>query len=684
MLKLKKLSFLVLFLCLMMVFVPASKAAEITTYDDTNQHYFTTTENVETELYGVTWNKITGKTSLSEQYINMFSMKTDGVSSKLVVWSPQYQNWRNNRAKLSVLAANYEKKHPGWKVVAGINADQYIMSYGTETITKGQDFYEWQPYYPLIIDGERRFPYTMTATSSNAIAFTNDGSANGFIDVNGVKGLFLEIIDENGIILSKHAVEGVNNSPSANGTTVWFSYFNQYQKYEPVAVNSSNNLYIVSNAEFAYMSNSRNYTYKGGWAIDSVFGRGTIDQVANSFTLKEGQFVIDSNDSELLSKLDTNVRVRVQYAYNNEALNNVEAASGYHSVQRLNGKDMAVSGSYNTGTYSRSVFGIKEDGTYVLMTADMTTNKKIAGLNGWEVNALLKQQGVVTAYQDDGGGSVTAVFRNKDGGFDLVNTPRDGGERSILSGLFFVVKDSGVAVESVDATDKTLTLNVNTDNADMSKIKKLYCTLNGVTKEVINNQVTFDGLTKLTDYSYAFTYDTDTVKNVDAMVSGIAKTSKTMPVLTDMKIDIKANKVIFTPIIDDPDEAFEYIRIMVGDQRYPYLYEPIEVPFEEGLTKLEYVLTYCYNLQDGKDKVIIEEEKVLQLVEDDDDNKNDDPSVDDPVVTPPNPDDDKPNQDTDNNNNNEDKKSGCKKDALILISSLISLSTIFVLLRKRK
>ncbi len=675
MIKLKKISFFILLISLLVLCIPTTKAAEVTTYDDTGNHYFTTTENIESNMYGVTWNKVTGKTTLGEQHVNLFSMKADGASSKLVVWSLQYQNWRNNRTTLTKIAADYEKNHPGWKVVAGINADQYIMNFGTDTIGKGQDYYEWQPYYPIIMDGERRFPYTMTATSSNAIAFTNNGSKDGFIDVNNVQGLYLEILDEKGNILSKHPVEGVNNAPSATGTTVWFSYVNELEKYEEVKVESVNDLYIVSNAELAYMSNSRTYTYKGGWAIDSVFGRGTIDKTDNSTTLTKGQFVIDSNDAALKEKLSTNVRVRVQYYYENEALNNVEYASGYHSIQRLNGKDMTVSGSYNTQTYSRSVFGIKEDGTYVLMTADMTSSKSIPGLTGWEINAFLKQNNVVTAYQDDGGGSVTAIWRNRDGGFDLVNTPRDGGERSNLSGLFFVVKDSGVTVDSIDVTADSITLNVNTDNADMSKIKKLYCTLNDAKKEVIDNKVTFDGLTNMAEYSYFFSYDTDNNQNVDAMLSGVAKTGKNVPIITDWKIEITDTKVLFTPITSDPDEAFEYIRIVVNGTRYPYIDEPIEIPITEDMKELEYTLTYSYDLQDGKEKVIIEEAKVLKLKEEDS-TPPDNPTT--PPDNPSNPGDNRPNEDKDN------EKSGCKKDALVLITSLISLSTILVLFRKRK
>lgn len=668
-------SFLLVTLFTLVGYTFSSNAVEVTTYDDTGGYYFTTTVNIENNMYGVTWNKVTGKTSTGDQSVNLFSMKTDGVSSKLVVWSTQYQNFRNNRTTLTKLAENYEKNHPGWKVVAGINADQYIMDFGTDAVGKGQDYYEWQPYYPIIMDGERRFPYTMTGTSSNAIAFTNDGTANGFIDVNSVQGLYLEILDNDGNILSKHPVQGVNQSPTSNGTTVWFSYVNQLEAYEPVTVNSSNDLYIVSKAELAYMNNSSTYTYKGHWAVDSVFGRGTIDQVASSFTLDKGQFVIDSNDSALTSLLDTNVRVRVQFSYANDALNNVEAASGYHTIQRLNGVDMGVSGTYNTSTYSRSVFGIKADGTYVLMTADMTTNKKMPGLNGWEINAFLKQNDVVTAYQDDGGGSVTAIWRNKEGGFDLVNTPRDGGERSNLSGLFFVVKDSGVTIDSIDATSDSLTFNVNTDAADMTKIQKLYCTIDGVTKEVINNKVTFDGLTKMTDYSYSFSYDTANNKGVDAILNGTASTVKTMPIIKDWEIEVKDGKVIFNPIIDDPDLAFEYIRIIVDGERYPYLDEPIEIDIDSSLDKLEYILTYSYNLYGPNDtdhKVTFEENKVLNLSEDEPNN----PSTPNAPSTPTNPDPSIKPGDGDSK--------GCKSELSLIVVSLISLSTMIVLIKKRR
>jgi hypothetical protein len=36
---------------------------------------------------------------------------------------------------------------------------------------------------------------------------------------------------------------------------------------------------------------------------------------------------------------------------------------------------------------------------------------------------------------------VTAILRNEGGGFDVVHTPRDTSVRSVLSALFFVVRE---------------------------------------------------------------------------------------------------------------------------------------------------------------------------------------------------------------------------------------------------
>mgnify|MGYP003318137865 CR=1 FL=1 len=47
---------------------------------------------------------------------------------------------------LKKIAEDYEKNHPGWKVIGGINADQYCWGYGSEA-TSGYDLLENRPYY---------------------------------------------------------------------------------------------------------------------------------------------------------------------------------------------------------------------------------------------------------------------------------------------------------------------------------------------------------------------------------------------------------------------------------------------------------------------------------------------------------------------------------------------------------
>ena len=676
---------LLLALTLSISFNVSAKKGDIY-YNDSKSHSFQVTDEIVSEQYGVTYNALTGTTiNGPSKKAHIFSMKTDGATSKLVTWA--YQEGINKYKRLTVadLAKDYEKNHPGWKVVAGINGDQFGLGFGTDLGASGTDYYQYQTYYPFFMDGERRFSISATGFG-NGIGFINNGSKKGLVDTVKPAGFRVEILDENGNILSTYPIDVINEAPGNGQTGVWFSYINSSKTYEELTIASENDLYLVSQPEVAYMSNNDDYTYKPGWNYDHVFGRGTIDQVVDTCTIKSSKFVIDTSNADLLKELGVGVRVRVQSYYDDEVLNNVEAVAGYHSVQRKNDKDIPIdaSNSYNKKVYPRAVFGMKADGTYVLMNVD-GVNRPQNGLTGEEINAVLKGQGVIEAYQCDGGGSATAIWRNAEGGFDVVNYPTDGNARTILTALFFVVKDCGVQIESIDATDSALTFNLNTDNVNKDVVTKLYCTLNGETKEIIDNKVTFDGLKSFTDYTYSFTYDTDKKKNNDGLVNGKVNTSKVLPTITDLQAEILDGKVIFTPVFNDPDAAFDYIRICIGDTRYPYLDEPIEIEVETGLTKLDYVLTYCYNLEDGKGKIIVEEEKTLVLKEDEPanpDNPGDDPT-DDPSDDPTDDPSDNPT-DKPVDPNPSEKDSGCKKDVSMVIISLISLSSLLVLIRKRK
>ncbi len=71
-----------------------------------------------------------------------------------------------------------------------------------------------------------------------------------------------------------------------------------------------------------------------------------------------------------LNDLKVGSAIRVQYEYEG-IYNEVETAIGFHTVQRMDGKDIASNASYNTKQYARSLFGRKANGDIVLITVDM-------------------------------------------------------------------------------------------------------------------------------------------------------------------------------------------------------------------------------------------------------------------------------------------------------------------------
>ena len=170
-----------------------------TTYDDTKTGSYTPTEETVEYLNGVEHIKAYGDTTYSgvtsKQQINVFKLKTNGVTSKLVNWAIMDGNAGYKRAQLTKIAQDYEKNHPGWTVIAGINADQYALSFGAGG---GNNAYlESTPYYPVIMDSEVRFPYASVAgISSQYVGFTNDGKSDGIVDASPFKCFALYILDD--------------------------------------------------------------------------------------------------------------------------------------------------------------------------------------------------------------------------------------------------------------------------------------------------------------------------------------------------------------------------------------------------------------------------------------------------------------------------------------------------------
>ena len=86
----------------------------------------------------------------------------------------------------------------------------------------------------------------------------------------------------------------------------------------------------------------------------------------------------------------------------------------------------------------RNSVGIRADGSVVLFMAEGRLAPRSIGMDCYEVAAILKDAGCVTALYLDGGGSATFAAREEGGQLQMLSKPSDGHERTISSGLLCV------------------------------------------------------------------------------------------------------------------------------------------------------------------------------------------------------------------------------------------------------
>lgn len=561
------LSFLAL-LCALVLFSPAVTAAAGDSWkNNAGDATYTEVTATTTNLYGVSYTQSAGTTEDGgNQNMSVFSMKTNGTTSKLVTWAATSGNDLYTRMSLSALATNYESLHPGWKVVAGINADQYFQKYGTGLGTDGSDKYTPAPYYPLIIDGETRFAITGSGTYSNYVGFTNDGATDGLVEAQTPSGYVLQVLDENGKVTMSTSVAGINTN--ANGIVVYAPVYDGGDGKTITQTLSNRTYYCVEKAELSYLSNSTAYaSYKNVAAMNAFFGRGTISAIKTDVTLSNGSFAFSTTEPGLLSLLDVGTRVRVMMTYDG-AMANVESASGYHTVQKKDGVEVNAANTYNSSGYPRSVFGQTADGTYVLLASDghaynstnVVNGLAIQGMNYKQIDAVLNEYGVVDAYQDDGGGSVTAIVRNDAGGFTVTNSPSETNERSILSGLFFVVKDFSLSVATSALSANGVTLSVTANET----AEALYAQIGSEKKEITDGSVTFTGLSSNTNYAVHYSYRLDGTEH-EVITTTPIKTWKALPTNLAFTLLDDGTNVTISWTADDPDGAIQYVYVRLND-----------------------------------------------------------------------------------------------------------------------
>ena len=116
----------------------------------------------------------------------------------------------------------------------------------------------------------------------------------------------------------------------------------------------------------------------------------------------------------------------------------MEAVSGPLYLLRNGEIQVTSDGSMNP----RNSVGIRADGSVVFFMAEGRLAPRSIGMDLYEMAAVLKDAGCVTALYLDGGGSATFAAREEGGELKMLSKPSDGQERTISSGMICVSTES--------------------------------------------------------------------------------------------------------------------------------------------------------------------------------------------------------------------------------------------------
>ncbi len=589
------------------------------------------------------------------QQINILNIPSSS-NAYVIPWSMQSGfNW--NMVEITEMAKDFEKKHPEYVVLGGINGDFYDW-HNTKDFGQSGNGLE-------VVDGNM---LRYKASGWNGVGFYHNNTEKGIVFIDGNKVTrtalpILTIFDETGVEIASINLNKFNENIDNGETGAYFgrvigdkiinnygeSSYSNRQFSAPTI--ESDNVYIVEKAERVIYQADEN----------SYYGYGAISSTDKNTEVPSTGFAVASNNPEVQELLNIGTYIRVQYELTGEYADVKNIIGGFALLAEDDNLPEYHSDSYLKTRAPRTIVGQKADGTICLLTMDgRQKNRKMFGTNQQEINAFMKSYGITDAVLLDGGGSSTFFIR-ENGEFVVKNSPSDSGDpnspRNVGNCLLVVMKRADFNLTETITTDSSISFALDTSEVDFDQIKAIKCTLNGITKEVVDGKVSFDELTSNTEFTYLFTYDTIEKQNIETMVTGKVFSAKKQPTFGELKIETGTNKLIFTPEINDPDLALEYYRILINDKRNPYLDEPIEVKYDlTNVTQIEFDILTCYNLNDGQGKIEVNEHKVYDLttgkfIEE---------------------------------NQNTEKKTGCKKELNTLIVGIISLGVMVTLIKKRE
>lgn len=487
--------------------------------------------------------QISGTNTLDPQVINYLEVPTSSVM-KVVNWTySSTSGWTTQT--LTKLAEDFETNNPGWVVLAGINGDFFDIN-SHKPLPK-------QTTGAAVNNGE----VVRAVSSGRQVGFTNNGTTNSLIGGKELKftsSHYITVYDEEQNEIKSFEINKINQTPTGNEIAIYFSYYTEANANGTVtATVPAENSYIVENQERGYANSGSQF-----------YGRGMVSSINVEKELYVGQFAVVTENAELQKLLDEKPLVRIQQNIVGDYAE-CDNISGCGVQLVLNGEYVANNDNMSHYRHPRTVIGKKADGSIVMVTVDgRQADSGMYGMTYDELSAMMMYYGVEEAYNLDGGGSTTMIIRNGKGGFDVKNTPSDGGERHDANGIFVVVPEMKIYVDKV--TDQTVEFSYLSKCKDVT-ITNVSVTIESdgykETKKIDADSYTWTGLIPNKDYTLVYNYDLEyngnILKNTSAPIE--FSTGKSRPTLTNYSYTETDTHYIFKYQINDSEGCLNFARL---------------------------------------------------------------------------------------------------------------------------
>lgn len=502
-----------------------------------------------------------------------------------------------NTSTVRNAAKEYELSNPDYKVIAAINGDFFKISQDIKASTG-----------VTVSQGE--FFKSVDNHGNGTIAIKKD--EDGFKLFSPViEGTIptLSIYDENNNIIKKINIDKVNQEPSLDETSLYYATRNK-SFYAGVTDVTCNNAWVVENATKAVTTTEGN---------SSFYGKGKITEYSSDdVAIKEGDFAIKTNNSEITGLLKKDVIIRAQFEFTNPELEGIQNYIGTPCRIVADGTYVASS-EYR---HPRTIIGQTEAGKIVLAVVDgRQPTDNMYGVSYGEMAALMTAYGCVDVWNLDGGGSSTLIIRKQgdfvmdsykdrsDSNWYVTNSPSDKSERSDGNCLLLVTKtpQTTIAINELSSSSVTLDVVLLTD---LEKFKELYIMINSEYVPVIDGKATFTKLVANTDYR-AFIYAKVDGKMTNLMNDLPFHTAYLNPGDLTIHYSLTTKNNIPCVLIKyhfDHPEAVLKVTIVTDNKSYPCSsLESIQViSYELFENLINYHYTLTYDLKDRNGNQVID------------------------------------------------------------------------------